>query len=136
MEEKSFGIIPLRKKEGKWEAFLVKLKSGNHWSFPKGHPEKKEEEGIFVAIRELKEETNLSIKRYLFSHPFVEHYFYKKQGEKIKKTVTYFAAEVKGQVHLQKKEILEGKWIQLKDAPAIITHKESQALCSLIESLL
>ncbi len=49
--EHSYGIIPLKKKEGVWNVLLVQLHAG-HWGFPKGHPNN-HETTLDTAQREL-----------------------------------------------------------------------------------
>ena len=36
LQDYSFGIIPLRKVEGRWQSFIVQ-QTNSYWSFPKGH---------------------------------------------------------------------------------------------------
>ncbi len=47
--------------EGKVELLLLKHGFGWHWSFPNGHVEKAKNE-VQTALREVKEETGLSIE--------------------------------------------------------------------------
>ena len=85
---------------GSYEVFLVQLKSGRHWGFPKGHFEKNENPKT-CAERELFEETHLVIEQYLSKNTFEENYHLIRQDKKIEKTVTYFLALVKGEIFLQ-----------------------------------
>ena len=72
LKEKAFGIIPIKRKNevGEYLIFLVQLKSGNHWGFPKGHPEPEETDFRLTAIREFKEETNLDVVRFFIGCVF------------------------------------------------------------------
>jgi bis(5'-nucleosidyl)-tetraphosphatase len=103
-QDASFGIIPLRFMKGKWEIFLVQLRRGHHWGFPKGHPEQGEEP-LASALRELKEETQLEVLSLLSKEPLVETYRFTSQGELIEKQVTYFIAQVTGEAALQEEEV-------------------------------
>jgi 8-oxo-dGTP pyrophosphatase MutT (NUDIX family) len=132
--EKSFGVIPLRKEEGNWQAFLVKHKKGEYWSFPKGHGEKGEGERE-IAKRELKEETNLEVVKFL-EKEFFEEYSFMRGDEKILKRVKYFLAEVKGDVKLQRDEILDGRWFFLRDACKMITFEKSKKICYEVKGFL
>lgn len=133
-KERSYGIIPLRKAAIGWEVLLVKHHAG-HWAFPKGHPEKGEEP-YETAIRELHEETGLSVLRFLPGGPLQEHYFFTFEGQRIDKTVEYFPAEVKGEARPQEEEIEELRWIALQDAEALITFPEGKRVCQLFFSTL
>lgn len=132
----SFGIVPLILRENYWEVFLVQHLNGGHWGFPKGHAEKGESPKQ-TAERELNEETGMTIIRYL-PHPYlVEKYHYKDQnGDLIDKTVRFYLAEVTPQLHAQASEIIQGKWLPLKDLLAQATFPEEKELYSaLIASL-
>ncbi len=133
--EESFGVVPLRKTKEGWQVFLVRLKSGHHWGFPKGH-KKKEESPKEAALRELKEETSLELLFFFPTNPFVEEYSYEKGGEKREKKATYFLASVKGDARIQKKEILEGEWVSLSDASLRITYPASRNVLKLVEKIL
>lgn len=125
--ESSFGVIPLKKIKGKWHLYLVKHGAG-HWSFPKGHAEQGEEPQQ-TAVRELFEETGLTISKFYDMPPLQEEYFFRQGKDLIAKTVTYFLAEVKGRVKIQLEEISEGAWVELQDAPSHITYPESKKIC-------
>ena len=132
--EESFGIIPIRKKEGSWEVFLIQHNRGHYWGFPKGHAEEGESP-LEAASRELKEETNLDLLNTLREEPFVEHYQFSVKGDRISKKVSYFAAMVTGSVVLQSKEIQDGKWVAFPDAIEKITHVEGKSILSQVIDL-
>ena len=128
-KEESFGVIPVRKKRGKYEVFLVKLVNGGHWGFPKGHRENELESPKEIAKRELKEETNLEIKRFISDISFNETYQLLRDNKKIEKIVIYFLIEVSGNFNLQKNEILDGGWFDINEAIEKITFSGSQNIC-------
>ncbi|MBN2479374.1 MAG: NUDIX domain-containing protein [Parachlamydiales bacterium] len=132
--EESFGTIVLKKTEEGWLTFLVKLKSGNHWGFPKGHANLSETP-TQAAYRELKEETNLKVLKKLYEKPLVEEYFILRNSEKILKKVTYFIVEAEGKVILQKNEILDGKWVKLDLAKNVITHETAKMIAKQVEQI-
>lgn len=107
------------------KVYLVKLRSGNHYSFPKGHFEKGEDP-FEAAKRELHEETNLTVKSLLLDRTFEESYHYKFQDREVAKTVTFFVAEVVGTPRIDPVEILEGKWVSLVDAEKHLTYPSSK----------
>jgi bis(5'-nucleosidyl)-tetraphosphatase len=127
MDEESFGIIPLRKKNNGWEVLLVQLIAG-HWSFPKGRAES-EESSLQTAERELQEETGLKVKNILNEIPLTETYYFSRNNHRVKKTVTYFIGEVEGTLLLQAAEVQDAKWIPLQDVSNQITFSSAKALC-------
>ena len=132
--ETCFGAIPIRKKEEKWKVFLLLHKKGSYWGFPKGHQDEKEEPFV-AAQRELKEETNLEITK-KWPSSYSEEYQFERENVQIQKKVIYFLVEVKGEILLQKDEILEGKWVDIEEASSIITFKQSQKIMSEVAKIL
>lgn len=134
-KDESFGVVPLSFEKGYWEVFLIQHRHGRYWGFPKGHAEHNETPQQ-AAERELKEETNLDIVRFLQDEPFVEQYQFTLEGRRISKRVFYFAAIVSGRIELQKKEIQDGTWITLRDAFDKITHQEGKTILAQVEKIL
>lgn len=128
MKEIAYGIVPLTKKGGVWHVLLVKHHSGDHWGFPKGHPNEGETPKE-TAIRELHEETGLTLKRFLTEAEITEKYQFIRKGIPVSKSVTYFIAEVSGDIFLQFEELCGGKWVPLFEAESHITHLESRSVC-------
>lgn len=135
LKEESFGIVPLKEENGIWYVFLILHKQGRHWGFPKGRGEQGEDPKT-SAIRELKEETNLDIVRFIQETPFIENYLFRKRGKKTLKTVHYFPALVSGELYLQPEEIRDGKWVPLKEAHLHLTFKEARSICDHVIHLL
>ncbi len=133
-KELAFGIIPLVRKGGVWNVFLVKHHSGDHWGFPKGHPDEGEAPHQ-TALRELKEETGLHIVRYLVEDEITEKYQFERDNNPVKKTVTYFVAEVSGDVFLQFDELCGGKWVPLFEADSHITYAAGRQACQQVHAL-
>jgi bis(5'-nucleosidyl)-tetraphosphatase len=134
-QDESFGIIPLRMKSGRWEVFLVLHKHARYWGFPKGHAEGNETPEQ-AAVRELKEETNLEVVRFLGSEPLTEQYRFTHGQRYIVKKVLYYIAEVKGIVKLQENEIEGGLWVNVAEAMTQVTHPEGKAIIALVEKML
>lgn len=126
-KDKSFGIIPLRNFQGKWQVFLIENARGNFTGFPKGHREFFET-GKKAAKRELKEETGLEVERFL-DKAIEESYSFKKEGITVQKKVKYFLALVCGNISLQKEEISNGYWVDLEKAEDKITFSECKEVC-------
>jgi bis(5'-nucleosidyl)-tetraphosphatase len=135
--EESFGIIPIRKTKEGYLVFLVKLKSGNHWGFPKGHGLNSHESPKEIALRELKEETNLEIKDFFSKLSFKENYSFQREDKKVDKQVIYFLGEVlSADFKLQKEEILEGGWFSLTEAEKKLTYQGSKKICQKVKAYL
>lgn len=134
-QDESFGVIPLRHKKGTWQVFLIQHTRGRYWGFPKGHAEPNETHEQ-AALRELKEETNLELVRYLQERPLMEQYQFSIEGRRIQKTVLYFVAEVKGEARLQPNEIQDGIWLPFPQAIEKVTHPEGKAILLQVEKIL
>ncbi len=117
--EKSCGAVIFRRHSGNVEYLLIKNKKGNNWGFPKGHMEVYETEQE-TAIREVKEETGLSVEL-LDGFRTISEYHPK---GRITKQVIFFIAEMTGEnVVIQKSEVERFIWADY--ALAIKTFKFS-----------
>lgn len=132
--EASYGIIPLENKANIWHVLLIQHGAG-HWGFPKGHPEDGEEPRQ-TAARELQEETGLTVFRFLTALPLIEKYQFFVRHQRIEKTVTYFLAEVVGDVVLQVEEVQAFKWVPLAEAATFVTFPAAKALCHQVQQRL
>ncbi len=132
----SFGIIPLVQDGKNWMVLLILHREGNHWGFPKGRRSEPDEEPLQAAMRELREETGLTVEELLKQDPFVEKYQFRRKSEVVIKTVRYFAARVSGQLKLQEEEIRDAKWVDLKEAVQYLTFKEAQNICQQVTAFL
>ena len=122
--EKSCGAIVYRNDRDQIELLLIKHRFGGHWSFPKGHVESGETE-VQTALREVKEETGLSIQLEEGFRECVE-YFPKPY---IKKQVVYFLGRSLGdEARRQEEEISELRWVPLADAQRMVTFSNDKNL--------
>ena len=126
VDEESFGIIPLRDAH-----VLMVCHRAGHWSFPKGHPEEGERPRK-TAERELLEEVGLQVAHYHLSPPLVEEYTYSGRH----KRVTYWLAEVSGDVHVEAGELTEARWVPVGEATKLATFPEAKRLCREVEEIL
>lgn len=133
-DEKSCGVIPLRKNRGKWEVLLVQLHAG-HWGFPKGHVEEGESSEM-TARRELKEETGLVFQNFLTSDFLTEEYQFQRNNKVTSKLVIYYLAMVSGNPVIQQKEIKDSKWVPLSEVINYFTFPESQNTLFKLQSFL
>lgn len=134
--DKSFGVVPVSKRNNKYFFLLIQHDAG-HWAFPKGHPKTGETE-IQTAFRELKEETGIkdcSIKENIF---FRECYSYKEKSQTINKTVKYFLGfiGISPNIKIKKGEIQNYKWASFEEALNLITFKEARKILKQVKNYL
>lgn len=134
MQEHSFGVIPLRKIDGKWEVLLVHHQKG-HWAFPKGHADE-EESPKQAAVRELEEETGLRVLRFLDVEPLKEQYVFSRGGDNVEKEVLYFPAMVEGEPRAQEEEIIQVLWMDFEQALKTMTFPEGRKLVEKVNAIL
>ena len=94
------------------------------WSFPKGKVEKGETPEQ-AAKREVKEETQLEVNLVKdVVHDI--HYFYRRAGKTISKTVRYFLAKAATKDVKITDEHIGYTWLPFEKALRTLTHKNSQ----------
>ena len=123
--EKSCGALVYRYEGDRLMLLLLRHRHGGHWSFPKGHVEGEETE-TETALREIREETGLSVSlREGFRHT-VE--YYPKPG--VRKQVVYFlgAAPPDPKIVRQEEEISELHWVEWSQAVEAVTFKNDRNL--------
>ena len=109
--ERSCGAAIYREREGIIE-YLVLLQCGSKsWSFPKGHMEAGESRRQ-TALREVKEETGMSVK--LFRQP-CKTVTYTLRNDRIK-YVHLFLAKTRGPVRIKRDEIRAYRWVDKEEA--------------------
>ena len=119
--EKSFGVVPVRRQKGK-DLFLLVRHHAGHWAFPKGHAEKGETEEE-TALRELAEETGIRDCRLVPGASFAESYAVPEKP--VRKTVKYFLGIVgTAAVRVQEEEIADFKWLEAAAARKLMTFDE------------
>ncbi len=113
----SAGAIVFRKIKKEIKYLLLKhIKNGTHWGFPKGRIEEREEIKE-TALREVREETGLKIKKLIGEFKWEENYsFINKEGIKIKKKVIYFLAEIEEEKTRLSKEHSKIGWFSFNEA--------------------
>src|ERR1700733_2989754 len=122
-----YGIIPCRKGGEGWELFLVRHRKGDYWGFPKGHQDAGESSRQ-TAERELEEEANLKITRYLTTQTLEEKYSFLRGDREIEKQVIYFVAEVEGIPQALTDDVIEGQWVNLAKVPETLTFDVARSL--------
>ena len=130
--EKSCGALVVRKNGEQYDLVLLRHRFGGHWSFPKGHVEAGETERQ-TALREVKEETGLSIRLYDGFRESVE--YFPQAG--VKKQVVYFLGEALGdELVRQEEEISELRWAPLAEAGELVTFANDKRLIRLAKKRL
>jgi bis(5'-nucleosidyl)-tetraphosphatase len=131
IKDKSFGVVPIFKDTNGELLFCLVQHQGEHWGFPKGHPDKNESEEE-TALRELKEETGLEAVKLVQNIFFNENYIFEKDGNRYDKSVKYFLGLVVSKdtntlVEFMD-EITEVKWLSCKEARDLITFESNKAI--------
>lgn len=123
-KEKSCGALVYLEKGSQTKLLVLKHKYGGHWSFPKGHVEPEESE-FQTALREVKEETGLSIELVDGFRETVEY----RPKPNISKQVVYFLGKAStDRVVRQEEEISEIRWLPLEEAPNWISFDNHRQL--------
>lgn len=115
----SCGAIVYREVKGAREYLVLFQKGSKTWSFPKGHVEFHETEKQ-TAVREVFEETGLSIE---LIDGFRKTLFYRLPPKRLKeKTVVLFLAKTEDEPRINKKEIIDYRWVSYNDALKILAN--------------
>jgi 8-oxo-dGTP diphosphatase len=102
------------------------LEGQERWTFPKGHIEKGETEKD-AAVREVEEETGY-LCEIIRDFDRVQYYF-QRNGEITKKTVTWFLMKpIKKVGALDPEEILETEWVSKEEAESRVVYKSDKQL--------
>jgi len=128
VDEYSYGIVPLQQQAGEWYVLIIQHRAAGYWGFPKGHPEEGETDKE-TAIRELLEETDLQVTRFISDTQFTEQYTFTLKGKRIRKQVAFFIAEVSGIFKLQVGEVRAARWIPLREADQYVTYEADKSIC-------
>ncbi|ACZ32805.1 hydrolase, NUDIX family [Chlamydia pneumoniae LPCoLN] len=129
--EYSFGVIPIKffgtPDKSTLKACFICHTRGKHWGFPKGHSEDKEGPQE-AAERELVEETGLSVVNF-FPKVLIEQYSFNNEEQVfVRKEVTYFLAEVRGDIHADPMEICDSQWLSLQEGLRLLSFPELRDL--------
>src|SRR6185369_11806031 len=117
---------------------LLALHSGHHgWIFPKGHigDKKKGELKEDAALREVREETGVVGK--IIQQLTPVSYWYVREGEKIKKTVTYFLMMyLSGDISDHDHETENVEWLVVDEVIKRLTYKSDKEAWKEAEKLI
>lgn len=131
IKDQSFGIMPIFKNPEGDFLFCLVQHQGEHWGFPKGHPNLGESEEE-TAKRELEEETGITDIEIIPDVSFSQQYTFEKDGIAYDKSVKYFTGFVSNMDTSIpddfKHEISEMKWLAFKEARELITFDNAKVL--------
>jgi len=122
--EKSCGAIVFRKEDNQIKFLLLHYGAG-HWEFPRGHPEKDEEEKGTV-LRELKEETGLIKVKFAEGFRKEISFYFRKKAELILKIAVFYLLETTQKRIKLSFEHIGYKWANIDAALKTLTFKDSK----------
>lgn len=122
--EKSCGAVVINNEGKELEFLIIKHISGEHWGFPKGHVEEGETESE-TALREVFEETGLKVK---LMNGFSHRMKYSPMIGTVKEVVYFVGVSSDKQVKCQESEIIDFRWLTLREAIDVVTHENSRKL--------
>jgi len=134
IEETSAGVVLFRKENGKILFLLLNYPSG-HWDFVKGKMEEGESSRE-TAIRETREETEISDVEFLDNFEEWIQYNFQYQGELIRKKVVFFLGETKTKDVKISHEHLNYTWMDYPTAMEKTTFDNAKTVLSKSYALL
>src|SRR3989338_6396255 len=142
MKAKSVGCVVFRENNEKriyllLEAERMNGKLGRHtfWDFPKGAPEKGENE-VQTALRETREETGISGLEFIDGFRKIIRYFFKRNGTLVSKEVVFYLAKTKSIKTKISSEHLKCQWLPYEKALERLTFKNSKGVLQDAEEFL
>lgn len=134
-EERAAGGVLFHDEDGRRLFLLLRHEQGGHWGFPKGRIEAGESV-LDAARREIREETGISNIELVDGVAVTSRYPILRDGRSLLKTVTYFAARVRGEPVCLSREHTDARWATIAEAARILTHAESRRVLNAVESAL
>lgn len=133
-QRKSIGVVLFREGEGKRKYLLLHYAAG-HWDFPKGGVEESESEGETLK-RELREETGITEAKVVPGFNSEISYFFREQGNLIRKTVVFHLAETNQKDVTLSFEHKAFEWLPCAEAKERLTHKNAREVLEKAEAFL
>ena len=129
-------IIYYREPETQKIYYLVLHYGAGHWDFAKGKLEAGET-ALQAAIREVQEETGLTVQTEPGFEQMYTYYFKDRSGNLVTKEVTFFIAEVQPTVEvILSHEHIFYKWLPFEDARKQLTFNNTRQLLSMADQLI
>jgi 8-oxo-dGTP pyrophosphatase MutT (NUDIX family) len=105
---------------GGWELLVIRPRGSQATALPKGGAEARET-GAETAAREIAEETGIVVE--VRDRLGEIHYWYRRHGHRVRKTVEWFLCEYRsGEPAAQQEEVDAAWWIPLADAPRRLSY--------------
>ncbi len=123
IKEKSCGAIVYYIHNEKTLYLILKHQAG-HWAFAKGHVENNETE-VKTALREIKEETNLTVT---IDDDFKVKTEYQPTRYSIKEVVYFVARSDTDKVYIQQAEIDNFRWCLYDEAIDLLTYENDKKI--------
>jgi len=122
--EKSCGAVVFRHEDNHIAYLLLQYGAG-HWEFVKGNQEKGEEEKD-TMLRELKEEAGIEDARFVDGFREVINYFYKREGQLVRKEVIFYLVETKTKDVKLSFEHTDFRWLGFEEAVKAVTFQNAK----------
>ena len=126
-KELSAGIITARGQSCSRDYLILKHENGGHWSFPKGHLETGETPQE-AAVRELREETGLTVQEIFSDFNLKTSYTFERGGREIFKTVIYFLGIVSRASVILSSEHTNYQWLPYRKCRGELTYENDKKL--------
>jgi len=123
IQEKSCGAVVFR--NSLETCYLLLRYDAGHWDFVKGNVETNESERDTVT-RELKEETGIAVAKFVDGFRVRIEYFYRRQGETIRKEVVFFLVESEISAVKLSFEHVDYAWLNYQQAAEKLTFKNAK----------
>ncbi|MBA3954990.1 NUDIX domain-containing protein [Candidatus Dependentiae bacterium] len=107
--------------------YLILHYHKGHWDLPKGKLEGAET-NLEAAVRELKEETGLTVTLIPHFEQSLSYLFKDNQGILVSKEVTFFLGKASTQSVILSPEHSSYEWLSLKDALKQVTYSNAQQM--------
>ena len=123
IQEKSCGAVVF--KNSLEVCYLLLRYEAGHWDFVKGNVEPNESEKDTV-VRELREETGIAAAEFFDGFRVRIEYFYRRQGETIRKEVVFFLVEAKTSAVKLSFEHVDYAWLNYQQVAEKLTFKNAK----------
>lgn len=134
LHEKSCGAVVYAKKENNISYLLLHYEAG-HWDFVKGNVEQGESEKETV-VRELQEETGITEAHFIDGFKEKIEYFYRRQGDTVRKEVVFFVIESSTQSVTLSFEHTGYMWLDYQHALEKLTFRNARDVLQKVEVFL
>lgn len=120
LQERSAGCVLFNESD-----VLLLNYSAGHWDFPKGNIEKLEKD-VDTVVREVEEETGIADIEFIEGFKETVRYFYRRNGQSVKKEVVFFLAKTKTKKVRLSDEHIAFVWLPFDDALKKTTYENSK----------